>query len=52
MVLFYKERIELVNKLRITEDYDGYETRYPKLLELSDKKLEKQLWFASEVKVV
>lgn len=35
----------------ITSDYDGYETRYPKLLELSDKQLEKQMWFASETKV-
>ena len=35
----------------ITSDYEGYETRYPKLLELSDKQLEQQLWFASEVRV-
>lgn len=35
----------------ITSDYDGYETKYPKLLELSNKQLEQQLWFASEVRV-
>ena len=35
----------------ITSEYEGYETRYPKLLELSDKQLEQQLWFASEIRV-
>ena len=35
----------------ITSDYDGYETKYPKLLELSNKQLEQQMWFASEVRV-
>ena len=35
----------------ITHDYEGYVTQYPKLLELSDKQLEEQLWFASEVRV-
>ena len=35
----------------ITDDYEGYETRYPKLLEISNKQLEDQIWFASEVKV-
>lgn len=39
------------NKLKITDDYDGYETRYPKLLELSNKQIEEQMWFASEVRV-
>ena len=38
--------------LRITSEYDGYETRYPKILELSNKQLEDQIWFASEIKVV
>lgn len=42
----------MIESLKITDEYDGYETRYPKLLELSDKQLEKQLWFASETKVV
>lgn len=36
----------------ITDDYDGYETRYPDLLEVSNRQLEDQMWFASEVKVV
>lgn len=35
----------------ITDEYEGYVTQYPKLLELSDKQLEEQLWFASEVRV-
>lgn len=35
----------------ITDNYDGYETRYPKLLELSNKQLEDQIWFASEIRV-
>ena len=35
----------------ITSDYEGYETRYPKLLDLSNKQLEQQLWFASEIRV-
>lgn len=38
--------------LRITSEYNGYETRYPKILELSNKQLEDQIWFASEIKVV
>lgn len=38
--------------LKITDSYDGYETRYPKILELSNKQLEDQIWFASEIKVV
>ena len=38
--------------LKITESYDGYETRYPKILELSNRQLEDQIWFASEIKVV
>lgn len=36
---------------KITDDYDGYETRYPKLLELSNRQIEEQMWFASETKV-
>lgn len=36
---------------KITDYYDGYETKYPKLLELSNKQLEEQMWFASEVRV-
>lgn len=38
--------------LRITSDYSGYETRYPDLLELSNKQFEKQIWFASKIRVV
>lgn len=38
-------------RLRITEDNGGYETRYPMLLEISNKQLEKQLWFASKIRV-
>lgn len=38
-------------KLKITEDNGGYEIRYPKLLELSNKQLEKQIWFASKIRV-
>ena len=41
-----------MNKLKITDKYDGYETRYPKILELSTKQFEKQLWFASKIRVV
>ncbi len=37
--------------IKITDRYDGYETRYPKLLELSSKQIEEQMWFASEVRV-
>lgn len=36
----------------ITDKYDGYETKYPLLLEISNKQLEKQLWFASKIRVV
>lgn len=35
----------------ITDEYDGYEIKYPKLLELSNKQLEDQIWFASEIRV-
>lgn len=42
----------MIEGLGITSPYDGYETRYPKLLELSNKQIEKQMWFASEAKVV
>ena len=38
--------------VKITEQYDGYETHYPILLETSNKQLEKQLWFASKIRVV
>ena len=38
-------------KMFITSEYDGYELRYPKLLELSNKQIEQQMWFASEVRV-
>lgn len=38
--------------VKITEQYDGYETHYPILLEISNKQLEKQLWFASKIRVV
>lgn len=37
---------------KITDSYDGYETKYPKILELSNKQFEKQLWFASKIRVV
>lgn len=46
-----KGRSELIKDLKITGEYDGYETKYPKLLEISNRQLEKQLWFASEVLV-
>lgn len=36
----------------ITDDYDGYETRYPDLLDISNKQFEKQIWFASKIRVV
>lgn len=36
----------------ITTPYAGYETRYPKLLELSNKQFEENMWFASEIRVV
>lgn len=36
----------------ITDMYAGYETRYPLLLEISNKQFEKQLWFASKIRVV
>ena len=36
----------------ITTPYNGYVEKYPKLRELSNKQLEEQLWFASEVRVV
>lgn len=38
-------------KMFITSEYDGYELRYPKLLELSNRQIEQQMWFASEVRV-
>lgn len=38
-------------KMFITSEYDGYKLRYPKLLELSNKQIEQQMWFASEVRV-
>lgn len=38
--------------VKITEQYDGYETHYPILLDISNKQLEKQLWFASKIRVV
>lgn len=37
---------------KITDDYDGYETRYHNLLEISNKQFEKQIWFASKIRVV
>lgn len=42
----------LASSLKITDKYDGYETRYPYILELSNKQFEKQLWFASKIRVV
>lgn len=38
--------------LKITQPYNGYEVRYPILREISDKQLEKQIWFASKIRVV
>ena len=38
--------------IKITDKYDGYETRYPEILKLSNKQFEKQLWFASKIRVV
>ena len=40
------------NELKITDLDMGYEKRYPKLLELSTKQFEKQLWFASKIRVL
>lgn len=37
--------------LKITEDNGGYVTRYPKLLEISNKQFEKQMWYASKIRV-
>ena len=42
----------MIKERRITDDYEGYETKYPTLLEISNRQLEDQMWFASEVKVV
>lgn len=44
--------LEKQKKLKITDKNDGYETKYPVLLEISNKQLEKQLWFASKIRVV
>ena len=40
------------HELKITDLDMGYEKRYPKLLELSTKQFEKQLWFASKIRVL
>jgi ribonucleotide reductase beta subunit family protein with ferritin-like domain len=37
--------------LLITDDYEGYETRYPDLLTISNEQFEKQIWYASEILV-
>lgn len=37
--------------VKITDDYEGYETKYPDLLEISNKQFEKQIWFASKIRV-
>lgn len=37
--------------LKITDDYDGYETRYPKLLEHVNTQLDVNFWSATEAKV-
>lgn len=42
----------MIQKLKITDTNLGYETKYPVLLEISNKQLEKQLWFASKIRVV
>ena len=47
-----KKLSEATKKLRIIDPYEGYETRYPHILELSNKQLEKQLWFASKIRVL
>lgn len=47
-----KGRSKLIKDLKITDEYEGYETRYPILLEISNKQLEKQLWFASKIRVI
>ena len=36
---------------KITDDYDGYETRYPILLEHVNTQLDKNFWSATEVNV-
>lgn len=38
-------------KRLITNEYDGYVEQYPELRVLSNRQLEEQLWFASEVRV-
>lgn len=38
--------------IKITDEYNGYETKYPDLLEISNKQFEKQIWFASKIRVV
>lgn len=43
---------EATRKLKITDPYHGYEVRYPILREISEKQLEKQIWFASKIRVV
>lgn len=43
---------EATKKLKITDPYHGYEVRYPILREISEKQLEKQIWFASKIRVV
>lgn len=40
-----------MNKRLITDEYDGYVEQYPELRVLSNRQLEEQLWFASEVRV-
>lgn len=43
--------ISVDNSRKITDDYDGYEFKYPEILELSRRQLEDNLWFSSEYKV-
>jgi hypothetical protein len=45
------EKTDKEEKLYITSPYEGYETRYPELLVLSNRQLEEQIWFASEIRV-
>lgn len=40
-----------MGKRLITDEYEGYVEQYPELRVLSNRQLEEQLWFASEVRV-
>lgn len=39
------------NLRRITDEYEGYEFKYPQIAQLTKRQLEENLWFSSEMKV-